>query len=171
MNKFDYRQFIIENRLTTESKLIKEQSTLVDTQDENQLEEGWKETLIGLGMLATTIVGVGKAFIPSAEALKDKEKIEAIANTQDQALDKTSDEDVHKIIKDLESYLNTDYVKFSPSQIEKFGPEELNKLISQEERKVVETLIKTGNEKVKAGFVIDSSGTLKWVNPSKISPI
>jgi hypothetical protein len=144
---------------------------LAEQNSPETLEEGWKEALIGLGMLATTIVGVGKAFVPSAEALKDEEKIEAIANTQQQALDRTSDEDVHKMIEALESYLNTDYVQFSPSQIEKFGPEELNKLISQEERKVIEKLVNTGTEQVKSGFVIDATGTLQWVNPSKITAL
>lgn len=144
---------------------------LAEQNNPESIDEGWKEALIGLGMLATTIVGVGKAFVPSAEALRDKEKIEAIANTQQQALDRTSDEDIHKIINSLESYLNTDYVQFSQSQIEKFGPEELNKLISQEERKVVEKLINTGTEQVKSGFVIDSTGALQWVNPSKITAL
>lgn len=142
------------------------------TDSEETLEEGWKQALIGLGLTAATIAGIGKAYLPpSAEELRDKETLQKTVNLQKDALNKTSDQDVLKMVRSLEGFLNTSYLQFSAQQADRLGSEKMSSLMDQEARDVIENLLLKGNDKVKAGFVIKADGTLTWANPSKISPI
>jgi len=145
-------------------------------QEDEMLDEGWKETLVGIGMAAATIAGIGKAMVPSPEALDNKEKAELVVNAQQDALDKSSDKEVNQMVKSLEDagiQIMGNYIKIAPSTFDKYkdNPQELDKMISQEKRKVIQKLTVKGNDMVKSGFVITSSGTLQWANPSQITPI
>jgi hypothetical protein len=140
--------------------------------NEETLDEGWKQALIGLGLTAATIAGIGKAYLPpSAEELKDRETLEKTVNIQKDALNRTPDKDVLQMVRSLEDFLNTSYLKFSPQQADRLGSEKMSSLMNQEARNVIEKLVQTGNDQVKAGFVIKSDGTLTWANPTQISPI
>jgi len=165
MDNFDLRKYLAEGKLYDNY-----------IQEGEELEEGWKETLVGLGLAAATITGIGKAFVPSPEALADREQTELIVNVQQDALEKSSDEEVNQMVKSLEDagiQIRGTYIKIAPSTYDKYrdNPETLNKIINQEERKVIQTLMVKGNDMVKSGFVITSNGTLQWANPSQITPI
>jgi len=165
MDNFDLRKYLAEGKLYDNY-----------IQEGEELEEGWKETLVGLGLAAATITGIGKAFVPSPEALADREQAELIVNAQQDALEKSSDEEVNQMVKSLEDagiQIRGTYIKIAPSTYDKYrdNPETLNKIINQEERKVIQTLMVKGNDMVKSGFVITSNGTLQWANPSQITPI
>lgn len=140
--------------------------------NEETLDEGWKQALIGLGLTAATIAGIGKAYLPpSAEELKDRETLQKTMNLQKDALNNTSDQDVLKMVRSLEDFLNTSYIKFSPEQADRLGSEKMSSLMNQEARDVIENLLLKGNDKIKAGFVVKADGTLAWANPTKISAI
>jgi len=165
MDNFDLRKYLAEGKLYDNY-----------IQEGEELEEGWKETLVGLGLAAATITGIGKAFVPSPEALADREQTELIVNVQQDALEKSSDEEVNQMVKSLEDagiQIRGTYIKIAPSTYDKYrdNPETLNKIINQEQRKVIQTLMVKGNDMVKSGFVITSNGTLQWANPSQITPI
>jgi hypothetical protein len=144
----------------------------MDVNEELLDEASWKQIVLGLGLTAATIAGIGKAFLPpSAEELRDKETLQKVVNLQKEALERTSDEDVLKMVRSLEGFLNTTYIQFSAQQADRMGSEKMSSLINQEARTIIEKLIQTGNENVKAGFLVKADGTMTWVNPTKISPV
>ena len=144
----------------------------MDVNEELLDEASWKQIVLGLGLTAATIAGIGKAFLPpSAEELRDKETLQKVVNFQKDALERTSDNDVLEMVRSLEGFLNTSYLQFSPQQADRLGPEKMSSLIDQEARDVIENLLLKGNDKVKSGFVVKADGTLTWVNPTKISPV
>jgi hypothetical protein len=144
----------------------------MDVNEELLDEASWKQIVLGLGLTAATIAGIGKAFLPpSAEELRDKETLQKVVNLQKEALERTSDEDVLKMVRSLEGFLNTSYIQFSAQQADRLGSEKMSSLINQEARTIIEKLIQTGNENVKAGFLVKADGTMTWVNPTKISPV
>ena len=144
----------------------------MDVNEELLDEASWKQIVLGLGLTAATIAGIGKAFLPpSAEELRDKETLQKVVNLQKEALERTSDNDVLEMVRSLEGFLNTSYLQFSPQQADRLGPEKMSSLIDQEARDVIENLLLKGNDKVKSGFVVKADGTLTWVNPTKISPV
>ena len=144
----------------------------MDINEELLDEASWKQIVLGLGLTAATIAGIGKAFLPpSAEELKDKETLQKTVNFQKDALERTSDNDVLEMVRSLEDFLNTSYLQFSPQQADRLGSEKMSSLMDQEARDVIENLLLKGNDKVKSGFVVKADGTLTWVNPTKISPV
>jgi hypothetical protein len=144
----------------------------MDVNEELLDEASWKQIVLGLGLTAATIAGIGKAFLPpSAEELRDKETLQKVVNLQKEALERTSDGDVLKMVRSLEGFLNTTYIQFSAQQADRMGSEKMSSLINQEARTIIEKLIQTGNENVKAGFLVKADGTMTWVNPTKISPV
>lgn len=144
----------------------------MDVNEELLDEASWKQIVLGLGLTAATIAGIGKAFLPpSAEELKDKETLQKTVNFQKDALERTSDNDVLEMVRSLEGFLNTSYLQFSPQQADRLGYEKMSSLMDQEARDVIENLLLKGNDKVKSGFLVKADGTLTWVNPTKISPV
>jgi len=172
MDNFDLRKYLAEGRLYK----YNDELNMGLMEEGEILNEGWKEALVGIGLAAATIAGIGKAYFPTPQALADKEKAELVVNAQQDALEKSSDEEVNQMVNALEDagiQIRGTYIKVAPSMWDNYrdNPDELRNIINQEQRKVIQKLMIKGNDMVRSGFVITSSGTLQWANPSQINPI
>jgi hypothetical protein len=161
-NNFDLKKFLVENKLTTNSRMV----------NEGTIDEGLKDWLVGLGMTVLSIGGGLKFLAPSPEDIQNKQQMEKIVNAQKDALDQTSDEEVTSMIKSLEESglkIWGNFIKIAPSTFDRYqdNREALDQMINQEQRKVIEQLLNSGKE----GFAIQSNGSLTWIQPGQISGI
>lgn len=88
-NTFDLKKFLVENKLTTNSRILSEQE---------QLEEGWKDWVLGGLLTLSTLAGGTKLYQMDKQAEADKAKqTEYFQKVVNPVLGKMSDEQLSDI--------------------------------------------------------------------------
>ncbi len=85
-NTFDLKKFLVENKLTTNSRILSEQE---------QLEEGWKDWVLGGLLTLSTLGGGAKLYQMDKQAQADRAKqTEYVQKVLDPLLGRMSDSDL-----------------------------------------------------------------------------
>ena len=88
-NTFDLKKFLVENKLTNNSKILSEQE---------QLEEGWKDWVLGGLLTLSTLGGGAKLYQLDQQAQQDRAKqTEYVQKVLDPILGKMSNSDLLKL--------------------------------------------------------------------------
>jgi len=116
-NTFNLKKFLVENKLTTNSRILTEQE---------QLEEGWKDWVLGGLLTLSTLGGGAKLYQMDKQAEADKAKqTEYFQKVINPVLGKMSDEQ----LLDLGDELNQKTGKYSIAPGSSITPKEFSQTL------------------------------------------
>lgn len=115
-NTFDLKKFLVENKLTNNSKILSEQE---------QLEEGWKDWVLGGLLTLSTLAGGTKLYQLDQQAQQDRAKqTEYVQKVLDPVLGRMSTEDLARLGAEINNHTH----KFALNGSE--TPDQLNDMFS-----------------------------------------
>ena len=118
-NTFNLKKFLVENKLTTNSRILTEQE---------QLEEGWKDWVLGGLLTLSTLGGGAKLYQMDKQAEADKAKqTEYLQKVIDPVLGKMSDEQK----SDLGAEINAKTKKYALAPGSTISPEQFSKTLGR----------------------------------------
>ena len=95
-NTFDLKKFLVENKLTNNSKILSEQE---------QLEEGWKDWVLGGLLTLSTVGGGAKLYQLNQDHNQDRAKqTEYVQKVLDPILGKMSDQQLVSLGLEIDSH-------------------------------------------------------------------
>lgn len=118
-NTFDLKKFLVENKLTNNSRVLAEQE---------QLEEGWKDWVLGGLLTISTLAGGTKLYQLDQQAQQDKAKqTEYLQKVIDPVLGKMSDEQK----SDLGAEINDKTHKYALAPGSDISPEQFSRTLGR----------------------------------------